>query len=87
MQNSKHEHHRETENLDLYLLQNAGRGGHESQNVAHVTKGEPGLIGMMNGVLAVEQYAYDQGKERFTSIPRHTKHANDEFWDDDAHVE
>lgn len=24
---------------------------------------------MMNGVLAVKQYAYDQGKERFQDIP------------------
>lgn len=41
----------------------------------------------MNGALAVKQYAYERGKERFTSIPRHTAHANDEFWDDDAHME
>ncbi|RMC15136.1 hypothetical protein DUI87_07318 [Hirundo rustica rustica] len=64
-----------------------GKGGHESYNIGHVTEGKPGLIDMMNGALAVEQYAHHQGKKRFTSIPKHTKRASDEFWIDDAHVE
>lgn len=86
-ENSNHEHLRETENLDLFLLQNAGKGGHESHNIGHVPEGEPGLTGVMTWVLAVKQYALDQGKERFTSVPRCTKHANNEIQDDDAHME
>lgn len=58
-------HLNETENLDLFSLQNARKGGHESHKISLVPKGKPGLLGqkdVMSGVPAAKQYAHDQGK-------------------------
>lgn len=38
-------HLNKTENLDLFLLQNARKGGYESHNISPVPKGTPGLPG------------------------------------------